>query len=171
VSGSPSNLKALDVVFIASGGRHLTETNLECYFLAGIIVEIKTKGVKTLFPKSIGAAGPGLWIDGQGHCYCPRCSAKEIKIAKVDSRILSSGGRIKMVGHIRRSSDQRQLCSDIRRFERKNLTAFAAELFNIRADVAEIRRLRWKTEYLKRQRRCMLQQVRGFEAEQPKLAF
>jgi hypothetical protein len=99
VSGSPSNLKALDVpVFIASGVRHLTETNLECYFLAGVIVEIKTKGVKTLFPKSIGAAGPGIWIDGQGHCYCPRCSAKEIKIAKVDSRILSSGGRIKMVG-------------------------------------------------------------------------
>src|ERR1700688_4049426 len=77
-------------VFIASGVRHLTETNLECYFLPGIIVEIKTKGVKTLFPKSIGAAGLGIWIDGQGHCYCPRCSAKEIKIAKVDSRILSS---------------------------------------------------------------------------------
>jgi hypothetical protein len=53
VSGSPSNLKTLDVpVFIASGVGHLTETNLECYFLAGIIVEIKTKGVKTLFPKS-----------------------------------------------------------------------------------------------------------------------
>ena len=70
-----------------------------------------------------------------------------------------------------RHSDQRQLCSDIRRFERENLTAFAAEPFNIRADVAEIRRLRWKTEYLKWQRRCMLQQVRGLEAEQPKLAF
>jgi hypothetical protein len=121
--------------------------------------------------KLLFRAHPGIWIDGQGHCYCPRCSAKEIKIAKVDSRILSSGGRIKMVGHIRHSSDQRQLCSDIRRFERENLTAFAAEPFNIRADVAEIRRLRWKTEYLKRQRRCMLQQVRGLEAEQPKLAF
>ena len=55
--------------------------------------------------------------------------------------------------------------------ERENLTAFAAEPSNIRADVAEIRRLRWKTEYLKRQRRCMLQQVRGLEDEQPKLAF
>ena len=46
----------------ARGMHHLTETNLECYFLAGIIVEIKTKGVKTLFSKSIGAAGPGIWI-------------------------------------------------------------------------------------------------------------
>jgi len=31
---------------------HLTETNFECYFFAGIIVEIKTKGVKTFFPKA-----------------------------------------------------------------------------------------------------------------------
>jgi hypothetical protein len=45
--------------------------------------------------KLLFRAHPGIWIDGQGHCYCPRCSAKEIKIAKVDSRILSSGGRIK----------------------------------------------------------------------------
>jgi hypothetical protein len=67
----------LDVpVFVARGVRDLTEKNLERYFLAGIIVEIKAKGVNTLFSKSIGAAGPGIWIDGQSHRYCSGCSAK-----------------------------------------------------------------------------------------------
>ena len=72
-------------VFVARGVRHLTETNLECYFLAGIIVEIKTEGVKTLFSKSIEAAGPGVRIDGQSHRYCSGYSAKEINVAEVDS--------------------------------------------------------------------------------------
>jgi len=104
-------------------------------------------------------------------CCCPRCSAKEIKVAKVDSRILSGGGRIKMVGHIRHSSDQRQLCSDIRRLECEDLTTFAAEFLKIREVFAQIRGLRWKTEYLKRHVVNGYSKPQGLEAELPKLAF
>jgi hypothetical protein len=95
-----SNLMKTTKALFARGMHHLTETNLECYFLAGIIVEIKTEGVKTLFSKSIEAAGPGVWIDGQSHRYCSGYSAKEIKVAEVDSGILPSGWSIKMVRHI-----------------------------------------------------------------------
>jgi hypothetical protein len=95
----------LDVpVFVVRAVCHLTEKNIESYILAGIGVEIKTKGVKTLFPKSVRAADPGIWIDGQGHRYRPRRSAEEIKVAEIDSRILPSGWCIEMVGHIRLSS-------------------------------------------------------------------
>jgi hypothetical protein len=144
----------LDVsVLVARGVRHLAETNLECYFLAGIIVEIKTKGVKTLLSKSIGAADPGIWIDGQSHRDGSGCSAKEIKVAEVDSGILSGGWCIKMIGRIRRSLDGRQWCSDIRRVECENLTAFASEPFKIRADVHEEPPTPVENEYLKRQRK------------------
>jgi hypothetical protein len=132
-----SNLMKTTKALFARGMHHLTETNLECYFLAGIIVEIKTEGVKTLFSKSIEAAGPGVWIDGQSHRYCSGYSAKEIKVAEVDSGILPSGWSIKMVRHIRLSLGGRKLCSDIRRVECENLTASAAEAFKIRADVHE----------------------------------
>jgi hypothetical protein len=83
----------LDVlVFVSRAVGHLIETNLECYFLAGIVVEIKTKGVKTLFPKSVGPPAPASGSMVRAIATVPRCSAKKIKVAKIDSRILSSGG-------------------------------------------------------------------------------
>lgn len=57
-------------MFVARGVRQLAETNLECYFLAGIIVEIKTEGVKTSLPEKYRGRA-GIWIDGQSHRYCP----------------------------------------------------------------------------------------------------
>ena len=39
------------LVFVASGVGNLAEANFECYFLADIAVEIKTKGVKPLVPE------------------------------------------------------------------------------------------------------------------------
>jgi hypothetical protein len=38
-----SNLMKTTKALFARGMHHLTETNLECYFLAGIIVEIKKR--------------------------------------------------------------------------------------------------------------------------------
>jgi hypothetical protein len=59
MSGSSSNLKALHVpVFVTYAVFHLTETNLECYFLTGIIVEVKTKGVKTSSRKVLEPPAP-----------------------------------------------------------------------------------------------------------------
>src|SRR6202051_3118967 len=74
---------------------------------------------------------PRVWIEGQSHRYCSGYSAKEIKVAEVDSGILPSGWSIKMVRHIRLSLGGSKLCSDIRGVECENLTASAAEAFKI----------------------------------------
>ena len=84
-------------VLITATVTRLFEAHRKGHLFTRVVIEVETKRVDSLGVKSVSCGKSRIWIDCHDHDRRSRCASKQVKVAKVQTRVFPGHLAVKMM--------------------------------------------------------------------------